>query len=265
MASAVEQYKKLDRRIHDGEAKLETLVTSVEHDKWEQCRIVHEAVTSGKYNRVSFAAEVGVSKSTVSYQFKLWETHGSTREERLSYADAYSKVRGTNQGGLRTREIYAQGQRNATPEEIIENVSPAVLAEAVAKSPDHARAVGRNTEAREQVEEEGIYVRAEAVEERKAQGKAAVDRVEKASDHLGKRLGLDTSTQSLRSAGSFIYGAILEAEKFGVDFPEAEEEALLRIEDALVRFRESRGHDRKVTDADRDFLASIGIGDEGAA
>jgi hypothetical protein len=40
--------------------------------RWEQCRLVYEAVESGRHSRRSFAKVVGKSEPTIRYHYTAW-------------------------------------------------------------------------------------------------------------------------------------------------------------------------------------------------
>jgi hypothetical protein len=65
-----------------------------EEPKWEQCRIVYEAVTSGEYTRRSLAHAIGISPQVIGIRFRMWEEWGSTPpEDRPRWSEAYTLAR----------------------------------------------------------------------------------------------------------------------------------------------------------------------------
>jgi len=89
----VDQYVRLDKRAADAESHADEYKTRADQNRWEQCRIVHDAIESGEYNQSTFAAAVGKGRSTIQFQYSAWYSHGH-RARRPSYTDAMAEARG---------------------------------------------------------------------------------------------------------------------------------------------------------------------------
>lgn len=114
----IKQYQALDETASSAESKADEYRQRADENRWEQCRIVHEAVESGEFSRRSFAEAVGKGETTVRRQYHMWEQWGaSPGTHRPSYQDAYAEARGRPQGPDRTREITRGGIRTLPPEQ----------------------------------------------------------------------------------------------------------------------------------------------------
>jgi Family of unknown function (DUF6192) len=90
----VEQYKQLEQRAVDADDHAEQYKARAEKDRWEQCRIVHDAIESGDYSRGSFADAVGRSKAHIARQYTVWSRHGS-RARRPAFHEAMAEAMGS--------------------------------------------------------------------------------------------------------------------------------------------------------------------------
>lgn len=83
------------------EADADAAENTMEQSRWEACRIVHTAVSSGEYSRRSFAKAVGKTLDPIRWQYKIWQRWGDHPGlSRPSYRDAYDTIRG---GSVRER------------------------------------------------------------------------------------------------------------------------------------------------------------------
>lgn len=95
MPAYVDQYLRLEDRARDAEGHAEQYRARAEENRWEQCRIAHDAVESGEFSRRSFAEAVGRSEKHIRCQFHIWNQWGATRaSQRPSYGDAYNDMAG---------------------------------------------------------------------------------------------------------------------------------------------------------------------------
>jgi hypothetical protein len=77
-------------------------------NRWEQCRIAHEAIESGEHSRVSFGEAVGKSGQHIGHQVAVWAKWGeASHGRRPPYPDAYSIVK-TTTTSLGSRPTGAQ-------------------------------------------------------------------------------------------------------------------------------------------------------------
>lgn len=118
MTNYVERYQSLEAKASGHEKAAEEYKRRAEEDRWEQCRIAHEAVESGGFSRRKFAEAVGKSQTTVSRQCRMWERWGeSARTNRPTYWEAQAEIRNDSTGQDRTREIARAGVRNLPAED----------------------------------------------------------------------------------------------------------------------------------------------------
>jgi hypothetical protein len=89
----VDQYRKLDKRAADAESHADDYRARAEDNRWDQCRIVHEAIESGEYSQRSFATEVGKGSTLIRRQYDAWYMYGH-RVRRPSYTEAMAAVMG---------------------------------------------------------------------------------------------------------------------------------------------------------------------------
>jgi|SRR5215472_468239 len=91
----VDQYLRLEERATGAESRADEYRARAEENRWEQCRIVYEAVESGEYSRTAFARAVDKGSRAIDHQFNIWQAWGSHgARKRPRYADAYAQVRG---------------------------------------------------------------------------------------------------------------------------------------------------------------------------
>lgn len=139
-------------------------------------------------------------------------------------------------------------------------LSAGELAELVASDPKLQRAIARNVRAREAIEEESIYLRAEEVAERRRKGEELVTeserRTREAIARMNRKLGLaEPAIEELRRAARVILEATVLAEHQPIMDADAELEALGRIQRALAIYQGKA----RINDDDRAWAASIGI------
>jgi hypothetical protein len=94
MPAYAEQYLRLEERASTAEGHAEEYRTRAEENRWEQCRIVHEAIESGSYSQSSFAREVDRSPGHIRRQYEAFRLFGS-RARRPSYAEAIAAADGS--------------------------------------------------------------------------------------------------------------------------------------------------------------------------
>ena len=107
----VEQYLRASEGEGRAEQKIEEYTQRVSENRWAQCRIAYEAITSGEYNRTSFAKAVDRSTTHIGRQVRLWEKHGKVMSGYEEYSDAYAKITGAVSAeaeNKRTRESHAR-------------------------------------------------------------------------------------------------------------------------------------------------------------
>lgn len=143
-------------------------------------------------------------------------------------------------------------------------LSAGELAELVAKDPKLQRAIARNVQAREAIEEESIYLRAEEVAARRRKaGELETDadrRIREKLARMNRTLGLsEPAVEELRRAARVILEALVFAEQQPIMDTDAEAEALGRIRRALALYQGKAA----VTADDVDWAASVGIDLEG--
>lgn len=114
----VEAYLALDAKATSAEDMITKYTAKAETNRWEQCRIVHEAVTSGEYSRRSFAEAAGKSSKTVELQYKIWHAHGAQpASHRPTYTEAYAQAQNRPTGSERTAQMTAGNVRNLPAED----------------------------------------------------------------------------------------------------------------------------------------------------
>ena len=85
----VDSYLRLEDRASGAESKADEYRQRADENRWEQCRIVHEAVTLGGHTRNAFALAVGTSRTTIGRQFAVWEYFGiHASGNRPTYGEA---------------------------------------------------------------------------------------------------------------------------------------------------------------------------------
>lgn len=109
----VEAYLALDAKATSAEDMITKYQEKAETNRWEQCRIVHEAVTSGEYTQGAFAEAVGKHKSTIHRQARVWKTWGDVAPaQRPTYTEAYAEAQNRPTGAERTAQMTAGNVRN---------------------------------------------------------------------------------------------------------------------------------------------------------
>jgi len=232
MSNYVATYRRLDDNAARAEAQ-------ADHDRWEQCRVAHEAVESGEYSRLTFGKAVNKSDREIGRQIKMWLDFGDRTPapdgDRPTYTEAYAAVQGRPTGAERTEQMTREG---------INRMSVAERARLVA----------------EQLEDEEV---AEEVEEMQLSRRGPIGEPLPEPETVGRRGGnkmaremkTDLATGALRNAAGSLAEAILCKEEFGIEHPDQEAEALSRIERYLAAYK-GGGH---VSDDDRSWLESIGV------
>ena len=114
--SYVESYIKLETSAVGAESKADEYRSRADTNRWEQCRIAHEAcpdigrgaaavhakLPPGKFRQRDFAKAVGASRSVISDQVRRWRQFGDVRPgARPTYSDACAN--GGPTGAERTR------------------------------------------------------------------------------------------------------------------------------------------------------------------
>lgn len=95
MPSYVDQYVRLDKRAADAEGHADQYRARADENRWEQCRIVYEAIESGEYSGASFGRAVGRNGSTINNQRWIWESYGHLHEGRRGrYSDRWAEALG---------------------------------------------------------------------------------------------------------------------------------------------------------------------------
>lgn len=118
MTDYVEQYRSLEAEASGHEKAAEAYRAKADEDRWEQCRIAHEAVESGGFSRRSFAKEVGKDPRTISVQFQMWDRWGGEAlPHRPTYWAAQAEIMNFSTGKDRTRDIARAGVRNLPAED----------------------------------------------------------------------------------------------------------------------------------------------------
>lgn len=92
--SYAQQYGKLERQATGAEGKVEEYRQRVEDCRWQQCNLAHDAVDSGTFTQVAFAAAVGKSATTIKRQIAAWRAYGS-HATLPSYGEAMAGAVGT--------------------------------------------------------------------------------------------------------------------------------------------------------------------------
>lgn len=132
----VDTYLHLEDKASGAESKAEDYRKRAEYNRWEQCRIVHEAVDSGEYSRSSFARATGVSTTTIDRQYRIWNSYASVRSRPASYAEAWAMSIGSTQAAETDRKQLVNARAvlknpDAARELLADPVVAAVLGEAV--------------------------------------------------------------------------------------------------------------------------------------
>jgi hypothetical protein len=115
----VEQYRRLDARAGDEESKAETYRKKANASRWEQCRIVFEAIEEGMSQR-AFAEAVGRNPSHISIQCRMWGRWGvgSSQHSLPEYTASYAEVKGLPTGSDDTRRRALYGARNLSDDDL---------------------------------------------------------------------------------------------------------------------------------------------------
>lgn len=188
-----------------------------------------------KVTMSSFARHAGIAEST----FREWA--------RAAAAAVQPRQRD------RTRE--AIGRMSADEKAALARDLPPAAIAAAAAEPGNARAIARNDAAREAVEDQAIEHRARVANpERDRRLAEAPERVRQS---MGRALGAETdlATDYLNGAANDLAHATLAKEEWGIKFPDAEGEAIAKIERALAIYRANS----PVTEDDRGWLDTIGV------
>jgi hypothetical protein len=247
MTDYVKKYQALDQSASRKESQ-------ADDDRWEQCRTAAEAVDA-EFSARSFGAAVGKSEREIRRQVSLWRSHGAApAAARPTYRDAYAELQGRPTGSERTTQMATEGVRNLPPDElekVVSSLPPAVLARQAAR-PDVARAIVRNDDTREAVEEAAIDHRARFADSERDERMAAAPRQSAAG--MARNLGTDLATSSLRQAAGLIAEAVFEREEFGIEHPDDERDAIDRVARAFAAYQAGT-----VSDDERGWLESIGV------
>lgn len=216
-------------------AEARRLMKQSEADQWRLAELTFRVVESG-VTRTKWASDVGCSGTHVSY---LYRVHDEYAGSKISFTDAYAKVR--------------SGDANATRASIrgdssVKDASPAAIVKAVTERADVVRALARNDAAREAIEDAAIEHRARHRDDVPSNGTA-----EKVGRNVGRALGLDEVVDHLRTAAREIGKAAIAAEELPYD-GDAADAAIRAIKRALKAFS-----GETLSDTDREFLAEIGV------
>lgn len=223
-------------------AEAKQLVKRSEEDLWRLAELTWRNIRpQGEATQRQWAADVGwKSHQDVGRYAQIWARFGGAHhQERPTFADAYAKLR-TGDDDATSAGHRADRSLNAA--------SPAAVAKAVAANPDFQRAIARNTDALEGIEEHGIEVRGTA---------QLIDRdlPKKVRHNAAEALQIDEAVAYLRGAVSELVNAVAAAEEYGVNDTEAEAEALKAIK-RWLRIYEGQAN---WNDADADYAASLGV------
>jgi hypothetical protein len=139
----VGRYRRLDDKAAKAEGQAETYRQRADADRWEQCRIAHEALDSGEYTRTSFGKAVGKHQTTISRQAAIWERWGHAHaHDRPSYSDAWAEVTG-DPVEARTARSAATHIRRMPATDKAKLAAELLEDEEVATDPIVTRAAGR--------------------------------------------------------------------------------------------------------------------------
>lgn len=139
-----------------------------------------------------------------------------------------------------------------------ELVAPAAIVEAVRESPDVVRAIARQPEVTEAIEDERLaHTRTFTPEELAERAARGEQQVRDLKGGMAKKLDTNIAVSALRQAAGCIGEAIMAAEEWGVEkkFEDEEAEQIARIKHLLRVYEEKA----TLTDDDASFLESIGI------
>jgi hypothetical protein len=137
----VDQYLRLDERAETEETRAEEYKSKANEDRWEQCRIVHAAISEGGYTRRDFAEAVGRGASTISYQFRIWDKYGVHGGAQPRYADALAEMKGEPEAPADRTILRSMQQAKAiakNPELALRLISDPLVARALMGN-DHVR------------------------------------------------------------------------------------------------------------------------------
>ena len=238
----------------------------------------HRPVSTGTGTKVSarqFAEEAGTSPARVLRYLEAWDRAAAAGQvppahdlnpgveidlpdgDETAWSDFYDAGKGSTDDSVR-RSIKAVERNIDNDPEFAARVAaklaesqPATLAKQ-ASNPDVARAIARNDDSREAVEEQAIQHRAR---HRRTDLPDPKEAGRRAGAGMARRLGFDVATEELRSAAGRLAEAIVAKEEYGITDEVAEAEALQKVERYLTAYR----GDGNLTDADQEFLASLGI------
>jgi hypothetical protein len=110
MPAYVDQYLRLEDKATSEESHAEDYRARADQDRWEQCRIVHEAIDSGDYNQASFGREVGRHGTHIGRQYRAYEMFGQ-RARRPSYSEAIAAADGTTPEAETERKSLSHATR----------------------------------------------------------------------------------------------------------------------------------------------------------
>lgn len=110
MSSYVEQYRRLEAQAGEADSRVEQYRARAEQNRWEQCRIAHEAIESGEFSRRSFAREVEKSDVHIGIQYQAWMRYGH-RVRRPSYTEAMAEARGSDADSENVRVDLAKTRK----------------------------------------------------------------------------------------------------------------------------------------------------------
>lgn len=137
----VDAYLRLEDRAAGAESKADEYRKRADDNRWEQCRIAHEATSDGGYSKSAFADNVGVSRTTIQRQVKIWERWGCTvTVHRPTYAEAIAWSLGSTAEAETDRKQLANAKTVArNPEAVRELLRDPVAAAVVANAVDEKR------------------------------------------------------------------------------------------------------------------------------
>ncbi len=222
-------------------AEAKRLAKRSEEDQWRLAELTWQNVRpQGDATRRQWADDVELSASYVGYLARVWDQYGVQQlHRRPTFSDALAKIITGDESTTGTR---------STAETSLRAASPAAIAKAVADRADFQRAIARNRDAFEGVEDEGIRVRAREPIVDEGLGK----RVGRA---VGRALDIDETVEYLKGAARQLAHAVVAAEEVGVTDTDAEAEALRQIKRWLRIYEEKAD----ITEADEEFLAKARI------
>jgi hypothetical protein len=224
-------------QYRDAVSEARRLVKRSEEDQWRLAELTWEQVSQGGHSMQSWADDIEVSKAHAGFLSKVWEKYGVYPvDDRPPFRDAYAEAKGMPVDAAERRQMEAD--RNVANRSVAER---ARMAAELLEDEDVAEEVegmqlGRRGPIGEPLPEPTDFGR-------------------RVANKMAHKLETDLATGALRSAAGSLAEAILCKEKFGVDHPDQEREAL----DAIERYLAAYKAGDHVSDNDRDWLTSIGV------